>query len=104
MKKSLKLALCAAVSLALLSGATFSGPIETACMRSDRDAANRSVCSCIQQVADVTLKSADQRRAAKFFRDPDLAHKTWISQKPGDDAFWDRYKEFGAQAEAYCAG
>jgi hypothetical protein len=101
MKKSFVLALCAMVSLPAMA---LAGPIETACMRSDRDAANRSVCNCIQQVADITLKGSDQRRAAKFFRDPDLAHQTWISQKPGDDAFWDRYKEFGAQAEAYCGG
>lgn len=52
----------------------------------------------------MTLRGSDQRRAAKFFRDPDLAHKTWISQKAADDAFWDRYKEFGATAEAYCGG
>ncbi len=52
----------------------------------------------------MTLRGSDQRRAAKFFRDPDLAHKTWVSQTASDDAFWDRYKEFGAAAEAYCAG
>ena len=80
------------------------GPIERACLRSDRDAANRQVCSCIQQVADMTLRGSDQRRAAKFFSDPERAHETWMSQRASDDAFWERYKNFGATAEAYCAG
>ena len=39
-----------------------------------------------------------------FFRDPDRAHETWMSKRDGDDAFWERYKNFGATAEAYCAG
>lgn len=104
MKKSLVTALGAAVTVSLFSTIAAAGPIKTACLRSDRDAANRSVCTCIQQVADATLKGADQRRAASFFRNPDLAHKVWISQKPADDAFWDRYKEFGAMAEARCGG
>lgn len=103
MKPFHAVALGAAVFLTSVPMAV-AGPIESACMRSDRKAANRALCGCIQQVADMTLKGGDQRRAAKFFRDPDLAHTTWISQKPADDAFWDRYKQFGAMAEAYCGG
>jgi hypothetical protein len=78
------------------------GPIERACMASGRDAANRGICGCIQQVADQTLDSSDQRRAARFFSDPELAHKTWISDSARDDAFWDRWENFGATAEVYC--
>ena len=93
------------VVLALaLPGAAHAGPVETACNRSDRDAASRSMCACIGQVADQTLRGADQRRAAAFFRDPEKAHKAWMSKRDADDAFWERYKAFGAQAEAYCAG
>lgn len=103
MKKSLVVALCAMVSVPLFPLQSIAGPIETACLRSGRDAANRAVCGCIQEVADMVLRGADQRRAAKFFRDPNLAHSVWISQKPSDDAFWDRYKQFGEMAEAYCA-
>jgi hypothetical protein len=80
------------------------GPIERACNKSDRDAANASICSCIGQVADITLNGSDQRRAAKLMNDPEKANATWISQTASDDAFWDRYKAFGEQAEAYCAG
>ena len=101
MTSTLRLAL-AAMFLPLTLGMAQAGPIERACMSSDRDAANRNLCGCIQQVADQTLRGGDQRKAAKFFRDPDLAHEVWISQRAGDDAFWDRYKAFGASAEASC--
>ncbi len=94
----------AALFLSMSLGAAHAGPIERACMQSDRDAANRAVCSCIQQVADQTLGGSDQRRAAKFFDDPDKANDVWLSKTRSDDAFWDRYKVFGSQAEAYCAG
>jgi hypothetical protein len=93
----------AALALPLLSSAAFAGPIERACLRSDRDAANRALCACIQQAADQTLRSGDQRKAAVFFRDPDRAHETWMSKRASDDAFWERYKQFGATAEAYCS-
>ena len=92
-----------AVLLAMpMTSPVMAGPIERACMRSDRQAASRSLCRCIQQVADQTLRGGDQRKAAKFFRNPDLAHKTWMSKRDSDDAFWDRYKAFGAASEANC--
>lgn len=104
MLKPLVLAATAALFLPLSVAPASAGPIQSACMRSDRDAANRALCSCIQQVADMTLRGADQRRAAKFFADPDKANETWLSQRASDDAFWERYKAFGQTAEAYCAG
>lgn len=104
MMKPVRLAAVAALCLPLFAqSAAAGGPIQSACLKSGRDAANRALCSCIQDVADMTLRNADQRRAAKFFRDPDLAHEVWVSKRDADDAFWERYKEFGAQAEAYCA-
>lgn len=89
----------------LLTSATMlsAGPVENACNRSSRDAANPYLCNCIQQVADMTLTGGDQRRAASFFKDPEKAHKVWMSKSKSDDAFWDRYKAFGELAEAYCA-
>ncbi len=101
--KPIMLAVAFAASLPVISGAALAGPIERACMTSDRGG-NRSLCGCIQQAADQTLSGGDQRRAAKFFKDPDVAHATWVSQSSSDDAFWERYKAFGATAEATCAG
>jgi hypothetical protein len=90
------------LAFAMMASAAFAGPVESACNRSDRKAANNAVCSCIQQVADSTLRGTDQRRAAKLLNDPDKAHKIWMSKNNGDDAFWDRYKKFGDMAQAYC--
>lgn len=98
------LAALAALATPLFSQAAAAGPIQTACLKSDRDAANRSLCACIQQVADMTLVGSDQRRAARFFAEPDEANKVWLSDRASDDAFWERYENFGATAEAYCAG
>ena len=92
----------AGVVLAFGAGAAVAGPISSACMKSDRQAASASLCGCIQQVADQLLKGSEQRRAAKFFADPEKAHEVWISQSASDDAFWERYKAFGASAQASC--
>ena len=102
MKKSILLAAVAAVTLPVLSTAAAAGPIESACLRSDRGA-SRALCSCIQQVADMTLRGGDQRRAAKFFRDPDQAQEVRMSKRDSDNEFWRRYRAFGDAAEAYCA-
>lgn len=101
--KSIVLVAAAAAFLPVMSSMASAGPIEKACMASERGG-NRSLCGCIQQAADMTLSGGDQRRAAKFFKNPDAAHATWISQSRSDDAFWDRYKSFGQTAEAYCGG
>ena len=95
---------CAAVAVVLgcVVGAAAAGPISGACMKSDRQAANAVLCGCIQQVADQVLKGSDQRRAAKFFADPEKAHEAWMSQSASDDVFWQRYKVFGASAQASC--
>ncbi|MGV8986612.1 MAG: hypothetical protein ACOH2H_10040 [Cypionkella sp.] len=93
-------------ALALMSTVEMAsaGPIENACLRSSRQAVNRSLCSCIQQVADITLGGRDQRLAASFFKDPDRAQKVHMSQTRNDDDFWNRYVTFGQQAKMACAG
>lgn len=101
--RSIVLMAAAAAFLPVMSSVAMAGPIERACMASDRGG-NRSLCGCIQQAADQTLSGGDQRRAAKFFKDPEAAHSTWVSQSQSDDAFWDRYKSFGQTAQAYCTG
>ena len=94
----LSVILCAAVSPA---GA---GPVERACNASDRSAATRSVCNCIGQVADRMLSGADQRRGAKFFRDPEKAQGVRLNDSAAMDAFWERWTAFGSAAEASCTG
>lgn len=79
------------------------GPIDNACNRSDRGARSAALCGCIQQVADMTLSRADQRRAAGFFRDAQQAQDVRMSKRAADNQFWDRYKVFASTAERYCA-
>jgi len=103
--KTFLLGTLTAAALAIATApAASAGPIDSACMRSARPGTSRALCGCIQQVANKTLRWSDQRRAAKFFRDPDLAHAVRFSKKPSDDAFWKRYKQFGTMAEATCGG
>ena len=101
--KSIALLAAAVALLPVMSSMAVAGPIERACLASDRGG-SRALCGCIQQAADMTLSGGDQRRAAKFFKDPEAAHATWTSQSKSDDAFWERYKSFGQTAEAYSAG
>ncbi len=96
-------AACVGLLLSLTATTAVAGPIERACLQSDRQAANRQVCACIQQVADMTLRGTDQRKAAVFFRDPERAQSVRMSKSNADNDFWARYKSFGEQAEAYCA-
>lgn len=104
MKKTVLAAALVALVLPFTATVAAAGPIERACLSSDRKAANRATCGCIQQVADMTLRGADQRRAAKFFKNPDQAQETRVSKSNRDNEFWARYKAFGSQAEAYCQG
>ncbi|MDH2325591.1 hypothetical protein QCN27_01795 [Cereibacter sp. SYSU M97828] len=93
-----------AVALAALTLSTpaMAGPIERACLNASNG--TRAMCSCIQQVADMTLRGGDQRKAASFFADPDAAQEIRISKRDSDSAFWQRYRNFGNTAEAYCKG
>ena len=98
-------------SLLLVSAMLFAGSaaysaqtIEQACLKSGRKAASRSLCGCVQKVADMTLSRSDQRKAVKFFADPQEAQNIRASRKARDDAFWERYTTFGEAAQVYCDG
>ena len=80
------------------------GPISRACLSSDRRARNPQLCGCIQTVANQSLSGGDQRKAARFFGDPQRAHDVWMSKSASDDAFWERYKTFASRSERSCRG
>lgn len=94
--------LLGAAVLAISTPLAMAGPIDSACVRTERGAQNPGLCSCVQQVANMSLSNADQRRAAGFFRNPDQAQLVRTSKTGADNAFWGRYKNFAATAEAYC--
>lgn len=96
-----RLAVFAAAALAAATPVS-AGTIERACLGSDRPGTSRSLCNCIQDAADLTLSTRDQRLAATFFRDPHRAQEVRTSDRRSDEAFWDRYRSFGSTAEAFC--
>jgi hypothetical protein len=97
-------AVLAAMAVLGMTGFAAAGAIEGACLKSSREAASRSLCSCIQQVADITLQDRDQDLVASFFKDPNKAEKVRMSQSKRDDDFWERYTTFGDQARLSCGG
>lgn len=80
-----------------------SGPISAACMQSDRKARSRALCGCIQAVANDTLSSAEQRRAVRFYRDPQSAQDVRQSKRPADERFWRAYSSYTQRAERICS-
>ncbi|MGB3147138.1 MAG: hypothetical protein WBA91_05195 [Paracoccaceae bacterium] len=87
----------AGLSGPLLAG----GPVEKACRSTGSGSA--PLCSCIQKAADMTLNGSDQRRAAKFFTNPDKAQQARADDSASAEAFWQRYSNFAAFAEDTCA-
>ncbi len=102
MRRTILAASLAILTVPLLPSMVSAGPIETACLRSDRAQATRAMCRCIDSVAQRTLTRSEQRRAATFFRDPQRAQDVRMSKSDRDNAFWARYREFGAAAERSC--
>ncbi len=85
------------------AAASTSGPIASACMRSDRKARSGALCGCIQQVAHMTLSEADQKKGASFWSDPQRAQDVRQSDNVFNEAFWLRWKNFGQTSEAMCS-
>jgi hypothetical protein len=100
----MRLATLAAAAAICAAGPAFAGEIERACNGSGQAAANRDLCACIQYVADMTLSGADQKRAARFFRDPEAAQNIRASGSVANELFWERYTTFGQAAETMCQG
>lgn len=106
MRPSSSVSMICAVALAM---ATALAPVpaeakrlERACLNSDRAAASRALCDCIQRVADQMLTRSDQRLAARFFKDPQRAQDVRQSDRADHEAFWKRYRDFGDSASKIC--
>lgn len=102
--KALATALLLSMPLAILPAVTASaGVVERACLKSDRKAASRSLCGCIQDVADISLSGSDQKTAASLFADPQKSQDIRQSDNRSNETFWLRYKKFGEQVEMFCS-
>jgi hypothetical protein len=79
-----------------------SGPIATACQSAGRNQASRSLCGCVQAVANRSLSRSEQARGAAFFRDPQKAQDTRQSNNPASERFWRKWKAYGDDAALVC--
>ncbi|MCW8843045.1 MAG: hypothetical protein OQK00_06480 [Rhodobacteraceae bacterium] len=102
MKHLLIALMLAAVTLPATPNIVEAGTLRRACLKSDRQAASRRMCRCMQQVADRKLRRSDQKLAASFFKDPHKAQEIRQSDSLGHERFWKRYKEFSVTFAATC--
>lgn len=78
------------------------GPVQRACLASDRKARSRELCGCIQAVANQTLSGSDQRLAVSFYSDPHSAQEIRQSDRDSHRRFWTTYREYTDRAEQTC--
>ncbi|MDV4145248.1 MULTISPECIES: hypothetical protein [Shimia] len=102
MKHVLVALMLAAITVPAVPTPADAGTLRRACLKSDRSAASRRMCRCMQQVADRALPRGDQRLAASFFDDPHRAQEIRQSDRLSHERFWKRYKEFSATFAASC--
>ncbi len=98
----MRIALFAAALCAVAPMTALAGPIDSACLKSDRST-SPIICDCIQRVANMTLTSSDQQLAAKLLRDPEKVQDIAYSNRASLREFWARYTNFGTAAEQVCA-
>ena len=94
--------ICLAGVALMAAGQASAGRIEEACLKSERARGQRALCGCIQDAADMTLNARDQKLAASFFEDPHRAQEVRQSDSRRNEAFWERYENFGVAAETFC--
>lgn len=103
MKKIATALVLGALSLpALSTSATAGNAIAKACMSSPRGAAAPALCGCIQSVADTMLSAREQALGAQILIEPHKSQEIRASAKASDNAFWDKWRRFGAAAGQTC--
>ena len=82
-----------------------SGPIQKACQAQGRKQASRARCGCVQAVANRELSVADQRRGARYFKDPHALQQVRQNQdsNAGNKRFWAAWKAYGQRAAQVCS-
>lgn len=78
------------------------GPIQKACLASERKARSNELCGCIQAVANDKLDSSGQRMAVSFYNDPHRAQEIRQSDSASHEKFWKDYRAYGDAAKRAC--
>lgn len=104
MKNVLSALLCAGTITWAVPEPVFaaSGVIERACRTSGRSRATPQLCGCIQSVANGSLSRSERKKAAKLFKDPNMAQEIRQSNRSSDETFWKNYRAFGERARKSC--
>ncbi|MEP2640821.1 hypothetical protein [Roseobacter sp.] len=79
-----------------------SGPIGAACLAHQRKGATRARCGCVQAAANQTLSAEQQQRSVRFFSEPGQLQDVRQSSAPGNERFWDAWKQFADRATLLC--
>lgn len=102
MKRLLTLALMGALLTPVVASMAEAGPLQRACMSSDRKAKSRGMCRCLDKVAKGRLSSGEQRLAATFFKDPHKAQEIRQSDNRMHEKFWKKYKVYSGAVSRRC--
>ena len=79
------------------------GPVYNACLVAGRRSSSRARCGCIQAVADRELSASDQKRGAKYFKDPHALQEVRQSDTAKNERFWTAWKAYGQRAAELCS-
>lgn len=81
------------------------GPIQKACQAQGRKQASRARCGCVQAVADRELSASEQRRGARYFKDPHALQQVRQNQdnNASNKRFWAAWKAYGQRAAQVCS-
>ncbi len=90
-------------TVSYVAAPTASGPINSACLASDRTARSRQLCGCIQAVANQTLTGSQQSRAVAFYGNPQQAQDVRQSDRASDEQFWQAYRAYSDRAKLVCS-
>jgi len=50
------------------------------------------------------LTKSEHAKVVRFFKDPHKSQATRQSDRRSEERFWQKYKQFGATVQSYCAG
>lgn len=106
MKSNLSLPACVlalGVAALLVAVPARANPIERACLASASASGDRTLCSCVGQVAQRTLTGSQMREGARFFTDPERAQDVRQSDRRRHEELWRAWRDFGEAAEATCS-
>lgn len=98
------MALVAVLSMTAPGQAFAWNVVEAACKVTGGPGASVEFCSCMQQVADLSLSLSEQKLAAYFLRNPARASRIGKANPAARKGFWQRFESFNLSTRRHCVG